>query len=122
MSTFLWTFVLKLCFDDGGVHNLLVGSEPIHCSYYLSLCIYRLQTLLSYPWWGGTSILHIVSYIVSYLWWGDTFMFILLFLFLLLSYSRAMFSCMFLIVWGPRVCRHGDYKLIGHAEISKFRT
>ena len=38
------------------------------------------------------------------------------------SYSREMFPCIFLIVWGPRVCRHGDYKRIGHAEILNFRT
>ena len=54
MSTFRWTFVLQLCFDNGGVHNLLVGCEPIHCNLYPILFIYRFQTYLSYPWWGDT--------------------------------------------------------------------
>ena len=27
-----------------------------------------------------------------------------------------------IFVWGPRVCRHEDYKRIGHAEILNFRT
>ena len=39
--------------------------------------------------------LHIVALFVSYLWWGDTLWFMLILLYLLLSYSRAMFPCMF---------------------------
>ena len=76
-------------FDNGCVHNLLVGSEPTHCSYYPFLCISMLLTC--YPTFGGVKplLLHIVTFIVSYPWWGDAFMFILLLLYLLLSYSRA---------------------------------
>ena len=46
---------------------------------------------LSYPTLGGVKllILHIVGSIVSYLWWGDSFKFIFLLLYLLLSYSWA---------------------------------
>ena len=51
MSTFHWTHVFMLCFDNGGVHNLLVGSEPIYCSY----CLYYVSTgfKLIYPTLGG---------------------------------------------------------------------
>ena len=86
---FLWTCVFTLCFDNGGVHNLLVGSEPIHCDCYLYVCIYRFQTYLSYPWWGWTLILSYWCLFLSYPWWGDTLWFILLSLLLLFCYSRA---------------------------------
>ena len=55
--------------------------------FYYALTGYK----LIYPTLGGVKplILHIVGFIVSYLWWGDSFKFILLLLYLLLSYSRA---------------------------------
>ena len=43
--------VFMLCFDNGGVHNLLVGSEPTHCIGYLYIRICRFKTL--YPTLGG---------------------------------------------------------------------
>ena len=36
--------VFMLCFDNGGVHHLLVGSEPTHCDGYVSICIHRFKT------------------------------------------------------------------------------
>ena len=33
--------VFMLCFDNGGVHHLLVGSEPTHCDGYVSFYFYR---------------------------------------------------------------------------------
>ena len=56
LSLFREHMYFDYVFDNGCVHFLLVGSEPIHCSYYLFLCICRLQISLSYPWWGWTSI------------------------------------------------------------------
>ena len=51
MSTLRWTLVCMLCFDNGGVHRLLVGSEPTHCNGYVS--IYILLIIL-YPTLGRT--------------------------------------------------------------------
>ena len=33
--------VFMLCFDNGGVHHLLVGSEPTHCDGHF--CLLHLQ-------------------------------------------------------------------------------
>ena len=69
--------VFMLCIDNGGVHNLLVGSEPTHCSCYLHL---RLSML-----WNR--YLYIYKPIVSYLWWGDIYdlcLFIAIYCFMIL--------------------------------------
>ena len=122
MLPILWTYVFTYIFDNGCVHNLLVGSEPTHCSDYLSLCFYRLQILLSYPWWGETSILHIVGYIVSYLWWGDAFMFILLLLFYCFLITGQCSRVCLLLFGGLVFADTRKHKRIGHAEILNFRT
>ena len=69
--------VLMFYFDNGGVHNLLVGSEPTHCDGYASLCI-----------------LHIAAYLVSYHWWGETLWFMTILCFICFMICRAMFPCL----------------------------
>ena len=61
MSTFRWTCILTLCFDNEGVHHLVVGSEPTHCDSYLSLCILRINACL-YPPFGGVILYGLCRY------------------------------------------------------------
>ena len=46
--------VLMLCFDNGSVHHLVVGSEPTHCDGYLSLCILHIDACWYPPFEGMT--------------------------------------------------------------------
>ena len=65
-----------------------IGNQPI-VAIIFPCALLCFQTC--YPTFGGVKplLLHIVAYMVAYPWWGDAFMFILLLLYLLLSYSRA---------------------------------
>ena len=120
--TFPWTYVFKLCFDNGCVHNLLVGSEPTHCIYILLLCIYRLQTLLYYPLveWN----LYFVYYwlFVSSFWRVDVFMIILLLLFYCFLIAGRCSRVCLLLFGGLVFADTRKHKRIGHAKILNFRT
>ena len=47
--------------DNGGVHNLLVGSEPTHCIGYLPLCILHINACL-YPPFGDVILYGLCLY------------------------------------------------------------
>ena len=53
---------IMLRFDNGGVHNLLVGSEPTHCIGYLYVCITGFKLL--YSTLGGVTLMIYVFIIV----------------------------------------------------------
>ena len=88
MSTLPWTYVFILCFDNGGVHNLLVGSEPIHCSYYFLYASTGFK--LIYPTFGGVELLFYILMSILYPTLGGVtpYAYIVIIV-LLLSYSRA---------------------------------
>ena len=92
-----------LCFDNGGVHNLVVGSEPTHCNGYLYVYIYRFK--LYYPTLGGVKLYGLClnyCYLLLYDLPGDV----------------PVLSIVW--VWHPRDCVREAYKRIGHAEIFNF--
>ena len=62
---FLWTCVVMLCFDNGSVHHLVVGSEPTHCDGYLSLCILHIDAccILPFEAWHFMVYVLIIAFI-----------------------------------------------------------
>ena len=71
----------------------------------------------------GAHFIHfqVIDTLLSYLWWSDPF--IIHIMLSIVSYSRAMFPCMFLYCFGGLVFADtGKHKRIGHAEILNFWT
>ena len=61
-AEFPWTLYLYYVFDNGGVHYLVMGSEPTHCDDYLSLLHFTYYCLILYPTIGGVKLYGLCLY------------------------------------------------------------